>query len=231
MENTSGSFEESISVEGLIDRHLHNLYGKLSRLRTGDEIEPDLKRLTELLGSLKRADQKLERLLDGHEVAREQALQDLKALGLEVTDDRAQLQQLHARVHQMSERTALLISMAQQTLSEKGRAATGAEVHALREQIASLDWWIEERSQELGKQLEELSQRTRHLLRKDLPESEVAPGLEKSKAVRIELDSVNELRQIRELKAALLRKLTGEWTLFLLGLLNGAGRQRIKIEQ
>lgn len=212
MENTSGSFEDPINIEGLIDRHLHSLYGKLSRPGTGDEIEPDIKRLTELLGSLRWADQKLERLLDGNspEVAREQALRELKALGIEVTDDRAELHQLHARVHQTSERTALLISMAQQTLSEKGQAATSAEAHVLREQIASLDRWIEERSQELARQLEELSQRARHLLRKDLPESEVASGYEKGKALRRELDSMNELRQIRELKAALLRKLTGE---------------------
>ena len=77
----------------------------------------------------------------------------------------------------------------------------------MRYELLALDAWIETREQMLEKALAEHVERARNLVRLSMSPDKVAYERKQTEALRKESDSLNELRQVRVLKAALLRKL------------------------
>lgn len=82
-----------------------------------------------------------------------------------------------------------------------------AEVERLRDEILALDAWIETRQQLLEKTLIEHVERVRNLLRLSVSSDELAYEHRRTEALKKEINSLNELRQVRALKIALLHKL------------------------
>ena len=82
-----------------------------------------------------------------------------------------------------------------------------AEVERLRDEVLALDAWIETREQLLEKVLTEHVERARNLLRLSMSYDELAYEHRRTEALKKEINSLNELRQVRALKTALLHKL------------------------
>ncbi|HET8670959.1 MAG TPA: hypothetical protein VFM05_10130 [Candidatus Saccharimonadales bacterium] len=82
-----------------------------------------------------------------------------------------------------------------------------AEVERLRDEVLALDAWIETRQQPLEKTLTEHVERARNLMRLPMSSAELAYEHRRTEALKKEINSLNELRQVRALKAALLRQL------------------------
>ena len=82
-----------------------------------------------------------------------------------------------------------------------------AEAERLREELSALDAWIQTREQLLERALTGHVERARNLLRLSMSSDELAYERRQTEAVKKEINSLNELRQVRALKAALLRKL------------------------
>jgi excinuclease UvrABC ATPase subunit len=103
------------SPDELIEHHLQVLFDKLSGPHTLNEIQANLATLNDLIYSFKRKDELLEKLIDNTtpEEKRHQIRETLKTNGMEVADDRLELEQLHAKSHQLLERSMLLIMKAQ----------------------------------------------------------------------------------------------------------------------
>ena len=81
------------------------------------------------------------------------------------------------------------------------------EKENLREDISLLDEWVDQRAKQLEQSLNEENQRVRDVVRLGGSELEIERHRERIKSLNKEIDSLNELRQIRELKRALLDKI------------------------
>ena len=82
-----------------------------------------------------------------------------------------------------------------------------AEAERLRDELLALDAWIETREQLLEKALAEHVERARNVMRLSMSADELAYERRQTEALKKEINSLNELRQVRALKAALLQKL------------------------
>src|SRR5687768_2103997 len=82
-----------------------------------------------------------------------------------------------------------------------------AEVERLRDEVLALEAWIETREQLLEKTLTEHVERARNLIRLSMSSDELAYEHKRTEALKKEINSLNELRQVRALKTALLHKL------------------------
>ncbi|HKP87788.1 MAG TPA: hypothetical protein VJZ26_16930 [Blastocatellia bacterium] len=122
--------EQMLDMDGLdelIDSHVRNLANKLSRSHTIEEIEGELTTLNDLIYSYKRKDELLEKLLDETTSGekRKQILQSLKAQRMRVAEDKIGLEQLHAKSHQLLERSILLVAKAQQLIDREAHKHMG----------------------------------------------------------------------------------------------------------
>ena len=85
--------------------------------------------------------------------------------------------------------------------------AINMEIDDLREEIYSLEKWINTREAQLELALDQEVIRVRHLLRQPQSDANVSPGRGQVEALEKEKESLNEVRQILELKRALLHRL------------------------
>jgi hypothetical protein len=126
------NLEESYSLSGLIEDHLQALFDKLARPHTLDEIQADLASLNGLIESFKRKDELLEKLIDSTtpEEKRRQIRETLKANHMKVEEQGLKLDQLHAKTHQLLERSMLLIMKAQWQIQKEAHKMSGYELVA-----------------------------------------------------------------------------------------------------
>jgi hypothetical protein len=119
--------EETHSLDELIDNHLQVLFVKLSRPHTLDEIQADVATLNGLIHSFKRRDELLEKLIDSatSEEKRRQIRDTLKANHMKVEEQGLKLEQLHAKSHQLLERSMLLIMKAQWQIQKEAHKNSG----------------------------------------------------------------------------------------------------------
>src|SRR4051812_24559226 len=107
--------EDLSSLDALIEHHLQILLEKLARPHTLMDMEADLANLNDLIYSFKRKDELLEKLIDRTtpEQKRRQIVATLKANHIKIVENGLELEQLHAKSHQLLERSMLLIMKAQ----------------------------------------------------------------------------------------------------------------------
>ena len=94
-----------------------------ARPRAVGELEAELAALNELIQSYKLRDEMLERLLDGStpEGDRRQIEESLRAMRVKVAANRVGLERLHAKSHQLMERSTLLSRQAQEQINRLKR--------------------------------------------------------------------------------------------------------------
>ena len=119
--------ESTYSLDELIEHHLQVLLEKLARPHTLNDIEADLTTLNDLIYSFKRKDDLLEKLIDSAtpEQKRRQILATLKANQIKVAENELELEQLHAKSHQLLERSMLLIMKAQWQIQNEAHKNSG----------------------------------------------------------------------------------------------------------
>jgi len=115
------------ALDELIEHHLQILLEKLARPHTLNDIETDLATLNDLIYSFKRKDDLLEKLIDSAtpEQKRHQILATLKANRIKVAENNLELEQLHAKSHQLLERSMLLIMKAQWQIQNEAHKNSG----------------------------------------------------------------------------------------------------------
>jgi hypothetical protein len=187
-------------LDDLVEAHAQKLLNILSRPHTVKELETEAAALSELLYTFARRNDLIEKLLDTAtpEEKRSQITAALKALCVDVGRNREKLVQLREHSDRVIEQSRSLIAKAKQEI------VAGAQ---LREEILALEAWIEDRSEFLGKELAERSERTRHLMRINRSDEDLRLEHRKMEALKKEIDSLNELRQVLIFKRALLRKI------------------------
>jgi excinuclease UvrABC ATPase subunit len=111
----------------LIENHLQVLFNKLASPHTLDEIQSDVATLNGLIESFKRRDELLEKLIDSTtpEERRSQIRETLIANRMRVAENRLELDQLHAKSHQLLERSMLLILKAQWQIQKEAHKYSG----------------------------------------------------------------------------------------------------------
>ncbi len=119
--------ENPSSLDELIEHYLQVLLEKLARPHSLNDIETDLANLNDLIYSFKRKDELLEKLIDKTtpEQKRQQILATLKANSIKIADNRLELEQLHAKSHQLMERSMLLIMKAQWQIQKEAHKNSG----------------------------------------------------------------------------------------------------------
>ena len=126
---TSGSLnlEEHHGLDELIESHLKALFDKLSSPHTLVDIELELATLNDLIYSFKRKDELLEKLIDSNtpEDKRRQIRETLEANRIKVVENALELEQLHAKSHQLLERSMLLIMKAQWQIQKEAHKSSG----------------------------------------------------------------------------------------------------------
>jgi hypothetical protein len=122
--------EETHSLDQLIETHLQVLFNKLASPHTLDEIQADVATLNGLIDSFKRRDELLEKLIDSTtpEEKRRQIRETLKANHMKVEEHGLKLDQLHAKSHQLLERSMLLIMKAQWQIHKEAHKHSGYEL-------------------------------------------------------------------------------------------------------
>ena len=123
MAHTLSVEDDSRSLDELIEAHLLALFDKLARPHTAEVIEADLATLNDLIQSYKLRDEMLERLLDSAtpEEDRRQITEALQALHVRGADNQSEIERLHAKSHQLMERSALLVRQAQEQIGKRKR--------------------------------------------------------------------------------------------------------------
>lgn len=119
--------EDAHSLDELIEHHLQILFDKLARPHTLDDIQADVATLNGLIDSFKRRDELLEKLIDGTtpEEKRHQIRETLKANRMRVAENGLELDQLHAKSHQLLERSRRLIMKAQWQIHKEAHRDSG----------------------------------------------------------------------------------------------------------
>jgi hypothetical protein len=115
------------SLDDLIENHLKSLFDKLSRPHSLDDIESELATLNDLIYTFKRKDELLEKLIDSTtpEENRCQIRKTLEANRIKVAKNQFELEQLHAKSHQLLERSLLLIMKAQWQIQKEAHKSSG----------------------------------------------------------------------------------------------------------
>jgi RecJ-like exonuclease len=121
------NLEETHSLDELIEHRLGVLFDKLARPHTLDDIQADVTTLNGLIESFKRKDELLEKLIDANtpEEKRRQIRETLKANRMKVAENGVELDQLHAKSHQLLERSMLLIMKAQWQIQKEAHKNSG----------------------------------------------------------------------------------------------------------
>jgi uncharacterized membrane-anchored protein YjiN (DUF445 family) len=119
--------EETCSLDELIESHLLALFDKLAKPHTLGGIQAELSTLNGLIDTFKRRDELLEKLIDRTttEDKRHQIRETLKANHIRVAENRLELEQLHAKSHQLLERSMLLIMKAQWQIHKEAHKNSG----------------------------------------------------------------------------------------------------------
>jgi hypothetical protein len=119
-EDTSGLYD-------LVEAHVRSLANRLSLPHSIQEIELEVAALNDLIHAFKHKDELLEKLLDAAttEGNRRQIRETLEAMRMKVTNDGAELERLHARSHQLLERSILLIAKAQRQINKEAHKYSG----------------------------------------------------------------------------------------------------------
>jgi hypothetical protein len=122
--------EETRSLDELIEDHLRVLFGKLAGPHTLDDIDAELATLNDLVYSFKRKDELLEKLIDETtpDEKRSQIRKTLLANRIKVAENKSELEQLHAKSHQLLERSMLLIIKAQWQIHKEAFKKSGYEL-------------------------------------------------------------------------------------------------------
>ena len=115
------------SLDELIEHHLQALINKLASPHSLREIGTDLATLNGLIYSFKLRDELLEKLIDNTtpEEKRRQIRETLKANRIKVAENILELEQLHAKTHQLLERSMLLIMKAQWQIQKEAHNDSG----------------------------------------------------------------------------------------------------------
>jgi hypothetical protein len=111
----------------LLEAQIRALSGKLSRAYTIEEIEAELSALNDVVYTFKRRDELLEKLLDSAtpEDKREQIRETLMAERMRVAENKADLERVHAKSHQLLERSILLLVKAQRQIDKTAHKHSG----------------------------------------------------------------------------------------------------------
>ena len=125
MKSSPQKIEASNGLDEIIENRLQALLNKLSRPHTLNDIEADLIALNDLIYSFKRRDELLEKLLDNTttEEKRRQIHETLLANRIKVVEN--ELEQTHAKSHQLLERSMLLIMKAQWQIQKEAHKSSG----------------------------------------------------------------------------------------------------------
>ena len=120
----------SEGLDELLEAHVRNLSEKFSRPYAIEEVEEELSALNDLVYTYKRRDELLEKLLDTStaEEKRKQIRAALQAQRVKVAENRAELQRVHARSHELLQRSALLVIKVQSQISKLAHKYTGYAV-------------------------------------------------------------------------------------------------------
>src|SRR6266849_252296 len=127
MQNSPETANVSEGFEELLETHVRNLSEKLYSPHTIEDIGAELATLNDLVYSYKRRDELLEKLLDATtaEDKRRQIRAMLQAQHIRVAENRAELERVHGRSHELLERSTSLISRAQQQINERAHRYAG----------------------------------------------------------------------------------------------------------
>ena len=127
MKKVEDSLDEGRSLDEVIEAHLQALLVKLARPHTIEKVEADLAALNDLIYSYKRRDELLEKLLDSStsDDKRRQIKAALQAQKVKVAENRAEMERLHAKSHQLMERSILLIQQAQKEIHKQAHLHSG----------------------------------------------------------------------------------------------------------
>ena len=119
--------EETHTLDEMIEDHLKVLLNKLAKPHNLSDIQEDLANLNGLIDSFKRRDELLEKLIDNttSEEKRRQIRETLKANRMRVAENGLELEQLHAKSHQLLERSMLLIMKAQWQIHNEAHKNSG----------------------------------------------------------------------------------------------------------
>src|ERR1044072_5203586 len=132
MAQSPQEIDVSNSLDELIEHHLQVLLEKLARPHSLNDIEADLVTLNDLIYSFKRRDELLEKLIDKTtpERKRREILTTLNANRMKVAEDKSELEQLHAKSHQLLERSMLLIMKAQWQIQKEAHKSSGYKLES-----------------------------------------------------------------------------------------------------
>ena len=124
--------EDSSRLDELIEYYLQRLLEKLARPHSLNDVEADLANLNDLIYSFKRKDELLEKLIDNAtpEHKRRQIFATLKANHIKIAENKLELEQLHAKSHQLLERTMLLIMKAQWQIQKEAHKSSGYKLES-----------------------------------------------------------------------------------------------------
>src|SRR5262245_54777315 len=111
MQESPQTVDLSEGLDELLEAHVRNLSEKLSRPYTIEDVEEELSALNDLVYTYKRRDELLERLLDSSTAEEKgaQIREALQAQRIKVAENRAELERVHARSHELLQRSALLV--------------------------------------------------------------------------------------------------------------------------
>jgi rubrerythrin len=127
MDDAPSVSEDASSLDDLVESHVRRLANKLSLPHTPQEIEAEVTALNDLIHSFKHKDELLEKLLDSTATAhqRRQIRETLKAMYVMETYNGEELEQLHAKSHQLLERSIYLIAKAQRQINKEAHKYSG----------------------------------------------------------------------------------------------------------
>jgi len=127
MSDSSNVDDLSHSIEELIGNHLSHLTEKLENGGSISELAEEVGQLNDLLISYKLRDELLERLLDSNttEARRKQIRETLKAQRMRVAENRLEMERIHARSHQILDRSARLIATIQRQIDKDAHRYSG----------------------------------------------------------------------------------------------------------
>jgi hypothetical protein len=127
MQSSLQTVEVSEGLDELLETQVRTLAETLCRPHTIEEIEVELGALNDLVYTYKRRDELLEKLLDTTtaEEKRGQILEALRAQRMQVARNRADLERLHLRSHELLQRSLGLVIKAQGEIDKKAHKHTG----------------------------------------------------------------------------------------------------------
>jgi ABC-type transporter Mla subunit MlaD len=132
MDDATRVSQDTSSLDELVETHIRSLANKLSLPHTLQEIEAEVAMLNDLIHAFKHKDELLEKLLDAStaQSTRSQIRESLEALNIKVAKDGTDLALLHAKSHQLLERSIYLITKAQHQINQEAHKYSGYALEA-----------------------------------------------------------------------------------------------------